>query len=88
MQNQGTRLNTTSVSNLPEVLALAAAEQADEEGDDDDSTDHRQGDYQGLEVHYRQRQKHNVMSTASFKIGKKKNQPTVGYKKNCVMLFW
>lgn len=34
-----------------EVLTLAAAEQANQKGDDDDSSDHCQGDYQRLEVH-------------------------------------
>lgn len=33
------------------VLALAAAEHADDEADDDDSAHHRHGDDQGLEVH-------------------------------------
>lgn len=36
---------------LPKVLTLAAAEQADQEGDDDYSTNHCQRDYQRLEVH-------------------------------------
>lgn len=33
------------------VLALAAAEQTDQEGDDEDSTNNRQRDDQRLEVH-------------------------------------
>lgn len=33
------------------VLTLAAAEQADQESNDDNPTDHCQGDYQRLEVH-------------------------------------
>lgn len=35
----------------PKVLTLAAAEEADEEGDYDDSTHHGQGDDEYLEVH-------------------------------------
>lgn len=37
----------------PDVFTIAAAEHADQEGDDDDSTENRQSDYQGLEVHCR-----------------------------------
>lgn len=40
----------------PKVLTLAAAEHADQEGNNDNTTKHRQGDYQGLEVHCRQTQ--------------------------------
>lgn len=40
----------------PKVFALAAAEHTDQEGDNDNSTEHRQGDYQRLEVHCRQTQ--------------------------------
>ena len=36
----------------PNILTLAAAEQTDEEGNDDHPTNHCQGDYQDLEVHY------------------------------------
>lgn len=35
----------------PKVLALAAAEHADDQADDDDSSHHGHGDDQGLEVH-------------------------------------
>lgn len=35
----------------PKVFALAAAEHTDQEGNDDNSTEHPQGDYQRLEVH-------------------------------------
>lgn len=35
----------------PKVLALATAEHADDEGDDDNAAEHCQGDYQRLEVH-------------------------------------
>ena len=35
----------------PKVLALAAAEQTDQEGNDENSTNHCQGDNQRLEVH-------------------------------------
>lgn len=43
-------------AHLPKVLALAAAEQANQGGNDDNSTNHGQGDYQRLEVHYRRTQ--------------------------------
>lgn len=38
---------------VPKVLALAAAEQANQESDDKDSAHHCQNDYQRLEVHCR-----------------------------------
>lgn len=37
----------------PKILTLAAAEQANQEGNDDNSTNHCEGDYQRLEVHCR-----------------------------------
>lgn len=40
----------------PKVLTLAAAEHTDQEGDNDNSAEHCQGDYQRLEVHCRQAQ--------------------------------
>lgn len=37
----------------PKILTLAAAEQANQEGNDDNSTNHCEGDYQRLEIHCR-----------------------------------
>lgn len=44
--------NVTENTHSPKVLALAAAEQADQEGDDNDSPNHSQTDNQRLEVHW------------------------------------
>lgn len=45
---------------LPKVLALAATEQADHESDDENRTEHRQRDYQYLEVHCKKKKNLNV----------------------------
>lgn len=42
---------TDDYTHSPKVLTLAAAEQADQEGDDNNSTNHGQADNQCLEVH-------------------------------------
>lgn len=55
------RIRFNHSSHSPKVLTLAAAEQTDQEGDDENTSNHCQGDYQCLEVHYRQRRKHRVM---------------------------
>lgn len=39
------------ISTIPDVFTLAAAEEADQEGDDNDSPHHRHGDDQRLKVH-------------------------------------
>ena len=64
-------------AHVPKILALAAAEQADQGGDDDDPTNHSQGDYQRLEVHCRQTQRgtktqlwrESTSHTSTFKVG-------------------
>lgn len=43
----------------PKVLTLAAAEQADQEGDDNNPTNHGQADNQHLEVHCQHTQGHD-----------------------------
>lgn len=50
---------TTDCTHSPKVLTLAAAEQADQEGDDNNSTNHGQADNQRLEVHCQHAQDHN-----------------------------
>lgn len=49
----------------PKVFTLAAAEHTDYQGDDDDSAEHCQGDYQRLEVHCRQTNEDQVTQEAA-----------------------
>lgn len=53
---------TTVKAHSPKVFALAAAEHADDEGDNDHSTENCQGDYQRLEVHCRQTERRSSLS--------------------------
>lgn len=58
---------TNDCTHSPKVLTLAAAEQADQEGDDNNSTNHSQADNQCLEVHCQHTHDHDGNTTPQLK---------------------